>query len=153
MRPDVVGPGGEGAANPLAAFVGPVDLDLGALEIDGAEIVLDHWGFGGIQMHRECRDSADPASPGAAGSLVPLVVSELSCFEVFSVQQHLPHLREYTCDIGCLEGLTQHEQAFVSETDLLRIWMARHVDTDRSVAGDEKSVTRRCDTAEAPPRQ
>ncbi len=90
--------------------------------------------------------------PAVEGALVPFLVGEFRSFVVFSVQQHLPHLRENICDLGRLEGLMRHEHAFVTENDLLRVWIARHLDIDRSIAGDEKSITAGGDAAKAPPR-
>ena len=68
LHHDIVGPGREGPANPLAALVCPVNLYLGAFEIDRAEIVLDRRGFRRIQAHRESRASAEPP-PGGMGLL------------------------------------------------------------------------------------
>ena len=53
---DVVGPGREGPTKPVAALVAPVHLHLAALEIDGAQIVLDRRGLRKIEAHQECRN-------------------------------------------------------------------------------------------------
>ena len=83
---------------------------------------------------------------------MPFVVSELRSFVVFSVQHHLPYLRKDTCDVGRLEVLMRHKHAFVTESDLLRVWIAEHVNIDRPIAGDEKSIAAGRDAAKAPPR-
>ena len=102
LHHDVVGPRREGPANPLAALVRPVNLQLGAFEIYRAEIVFHRRGFGILQMHRESR--AAPTKPAPRdGGLVPFLIAESGSVVVFSVQQHLPHLRENTGDLGCFE--------------------------------------------------
>ena len=46
----------------------------------------------------------------------------------------------------------RHKDALVTENDLLRVWVAWHVNIDGPIAGDEESITAGHDAAEASPR-
>src|SRR5581483_9666947 len=117
-----------------------VDLQLGAIEIHRAEIVLYRRGFGILQKHRESRAAPTGASP-SDGGLMPLLVAESGRIVVFSVQQHLPHLREDAGNLRRFEGpFVWREEALVPEDDLLGVGVARRLNGHRTVAGDEKGI-------------
>ena len=149
----IVGPRREGAANPLAALVRPVNLQLGAFEIDRAEIVFHRRGFGILQMHRERR--APPPNPPPA--------EWWSCAtphtRVCAASWYLPSSSICrTCGkipaiLGASKGLLCGvNRLSCRKTDLLGVGIARRLDTHRPVAGNEKRIGGGGDAAKAAPR-
>jgi hypothetical protein len=60
---------------------------------------------------------------------MPLLVAERRGFVVFSVQQQLPHLRQYLRDLGGLEGPAMRRiQQFVAERNLFGVGVASQLD-------------------------
>jgi hypothetical protein len=102
---DAVGPGREGPPNPFAALVCPVNLQLGAFEIDRAQIVLDRRGFRKIQTHRECQGPAEPASRRGMGALVPFVVSEFAASWYFPSSSICRTCGKIPAMLGASKGL------------------------------------------------
>ena len=88
-------------------------------------------------------------------ALFHFLESEFNSFLIFSIQYHLPHLRENVCDLWSLKGPSpRHQQTFMMEENLFRVRIARHFDIHRSIAGGEPLADRLAghDTAEAVPR-
>jgi hypothetical protein len=123
---------------PVAVLVGPGDLHLTVLEIDGTEIVPDRRGFRKIKLHQECRNGAVRLGILLDGTFIHVLDCEIHGFAMSPVQHHLPHLRKDVRDLGGFQGpLPRHEQAFVVEKDLLRVGIAHQLDHHGSIAGDE----------------
>ena len=153
LHHDVVGPRREGPANPLAALVRPVNLQLGAFEIDRAEIVLDRRGFGILQTHRECRAPPPNPPPARWGSCAIRRSRVCAASWYFPSSSICRTCGKMPAMLGASNGLLcGSEQAFVAEDDLLRVGIAGRLDTHRPVAGDEKRIAGGRDAAKAAPR-
>ena len=124
--------------HPVAALVAPADLHLGALEVDGAEIVPGRRGLRGLEPHQERRNGEVRFGILLDRTFTHALDGERHGFVVFPLQLHLPHLREDVRDVRRLDGpLPRHEQALVVEEDLLRIGIAHQLDVHRAIAGHE----------------
>ena len=53
LNHDIIGPRHEGATDPLAMIVAPVDFQLRAFEVQGAQVILHRRRPGILQAHRE----------------------------------------------------------------------------------------------------
>ena len=145
----VVGPGREELACPLAAGVRPVHLELGALEIGGAQVVRDGFGTRRLDPHREGQ-ATEPAHARGHGRLAPFGDGEPGGVLVLPVENELSHLRKHARDVGRLERpLAWREQTLVAKDDRLRVRVTRRLDAHRPVARDQQRVGSRREAAEA----
>ena len=150
---EIVGPGSKSLTNPLAALIRPVDLHLGALEINRAEIVLDRPRFSENQaawrIHRHRRH--------------PIRLPEWGWREISD--RRVARLRGYfpssiicrTCGrisamLGASAGLRRGAiQHFMAERNLFGVGIALQLDVHGSSAREESAAAGR-QTAKAPLR-
>ena len=145
-------PRSKSLANPLAALIRPVDLHLGAFEINRAKIILNRRAFRKLKTHRKSRAAAESHAAGSSQCFMPSLVTERRGFVVFPIQQQLPHLRKTFRDFGRLGGTpARYIQHLMAERNLFRVRIAFQLNAHAAIAGEECAIAGR-KAAKAPLR-